>query len=139
MRENNPSQIGLEVELKCQCFLIKQGFNVLIPLGNYLKYDLVIEKNNKFYTVQVKHSHQEDVNSFSVNTKYDKRENGRVVKKAYQKNDVNYILTEFNDDFYMFPVFGTTSTKLWLDKGQKNMPTKKYAVDYKAENILNTL
>ena len=139
MREKNPSQIGLEVELKCQYFLIKQGFNVLIPLGNYLKYDLVIEKNNKFYTVQVKHSHQEDVNSFSVNTKYDKRENGRVVKKAYQKDDVDYILTEFNDDFYMFPVFGTTSTKLWLDKGQKNMPTKKYAVDYKAENILNTL
>ena len=139
MREKNPSQIGLEVELKCQCFLVKQGFNVLIPLGNYLKYDLVIEKNNKFYTVQVKHSHQEDVNSFSVNTKYDKRENGRVVKKAYQKDDVDYILTEFNDDFYMFPVFGTTSTKLWLDKGQKNMPTKKYAVDYKAENILKTL
>ena len=139
MREKNPSQIGLEVELKCQYFLIEQGFNVLIPLGNYLKYDLVIEKNNKFYTIQVKHSHQEDVNSFSVNTKYDKRENGRVVKKAYQKDDVDYILTEFNDDFYMFPVFGTTSTKLWLDKGQKNMPTKKYAVDYKAENILNTL
>ena len=35
MREQNPSITGLTTELKCQLFLIEQGFNVLIPMGNY--------------------------------------------------------------------------------------------------------
>ena len=41
----NPSQIGLITEYQCQLFLIEHGFNVLVPIGNYQKYDLVIEKD----------------------------------------------------------------------------------------------
>ena len=52
----NPSQIGLITEYQCQLFLIEHGFNVLVPIGNYQKYDLVIEKDNKFYRIQIKHS-----------------------------------------------------------------------------------
>ena len=47
--ELNPSQVGQVTELKCQTYLIEQGWNVLLPIGNYQKYDLVIEKNGKFY------------------------------------------------------------------------------------------
>ena len=49
----NPSQIGDITELKCQVYLIEQGWNVLIPIGNHQKYDLVIEKNGKFYMFPV--------------------------------------------------------------------------------------
>ena len=69
--------------------------------------------------------------------KYDKRENGRVVKKAYQKDDVDYILTEFNDDFYMFPVFGTLETKFWTVPSSNR--TSKMAKDFLAEDILKSL
>ena len=48
MVELNPSQIGDITELKCQAYLIEQGWSVLVPIGNHQKYDLVIEKNNKF-------------------------------------------------------------------------------------------
>ena len=48
----NPSQIGNIIELKCQIFLIEHGWNVLVPVGNYLKYDLVIEKGGRFYRIE---------------------------------------------------------------------------------------
>ena len=41
-RDLNPSIIGQITELKCQLFLVEQGFNVLTPMGNHQKYDLVI-------------------------------------------------------------------------------------------------
>lgn len=44
MNEINPSQIGLVTELKCQLYLVENGYNVLLPIGNHQKYDMVIEK-----------------------------------------------------------------------------------------------
>ena len=49
--ELNPSQIGDITELKCQVYLVEHGWNVLTPIGNHQKYDLVIEKNGKFYRI----------------------------------------------------------------------------------------
>ena len=66
--ELNPSQIGDITELKCQVFLIEHGWNVLTPVGNHQKYDLVIEKNGKFYKIQVKHAMPEET-GFLVRTK----------------------------------------------------------------------
>lgn len=139
MIEKNPSQIGLETELKCQYYLINKGFNILVPLGNYLKYDLVIEKNNKFYRIQIKHAHQKCENSFLVSTKYDKRNNGKIVKEVYKKDEIDYFMTEYNNIFYMFPVFETTESRFWLNHQGINQPTKKYAEDFLAENILSKL
>lgn len=137
--EKNPSQIGLEVELKAQYYLINQGWNVLVPLGNYLKYDLVIEKDNKFYRIQVKHAHciegEENI-AFLVDTKYDKRVDGKVIKATYNKNDIDYFLTEYQGVYYMFPVFETKQTKFWLQERPPLQQSKKYAKDYKASDIL---
>ena len=130
----NPSQIGLITEYQCQLFLIEHGFNVLVPIGNYQKYDLVIEKDNKFYRIQIKHS-TEKGNSFLVRTRYDVRDNGRVRKETYKSEDVDYFMTEFNGVFYMFPVFGTSETKFWLTP-PKNSSTSKLAKDFLAENVL---
>lgn len=129
----------METELKCQYFLLENGFDILIPLGNYLKYDLVIVKNDKFYRIQVKHAHQKCENSFCINTKYDKRDNGKVKQQAYQIGEIDYFMTEYNGIFYIFPVFGTTETRLWLKHAGINQPTKKYAEDYLAKNILSKL
>ena len=130
----NPSQIGLITEYQCQLFLIEHGFNVLVPIGNYQKYDLVIEKDNKFYRIQIKHSTEKE-NSFLVRTRYDVRDNGRVRKETYKSEDVDYFMTEFNGVFYMFPVFGTSETKFWLTP-PKNSSNSKLAKDFLAENVL---
>ena len=78
----NPSQIGEITELKCKTFLIEQGWNVLVPVGNYQKYDVVIEKDNKFYRIQIKHATEKE-DSFLIRTRFDVRQNGKVIKGLY--------------------------------------------------------
>lgn len=141
MAELNPSIIGLTTELKCQLYLIEQGFNVLIPLGNHQKYDIVVEKNGKFTRIQVKHATEKDNgNSFLVQTRYSVRDiskNQRVRKESYSKEDCDYFMTEFNNIFYIFPIFGTIETKFWLSK--TTLKTQKRAENYIAEKVLQEL
>lgn len=134
--ELNPSQIGDITELKCQVFLIEHGWNVLIPVGNHQKYDLVIEKNGKFYKIQVKHAMPEET-GFLVRTKYEIRIEGKVKKQTYSVKDVDYFMTECHNKFYMFPVFGTTETRFWTVPVK--LSTQKQAKDFKAEDILEKL
>lgn len=130
----NPSQIGLITELKCITYLLERKFNVLIPQGNYTKYDLVIEKNGKFYRIQCKHANP-DIDAFRVRTWYAIR--GSSIKQRYTDKDCDYFMTEYQNQFYLFPIFGTTETKFWLNENHKN--SAKLAKDYLAENVLNTL
>lgn len=132
----NPSQIGQITELKCQTFLIERGFNVLLPIGNYLKYDLVIERDGNFYRIQCKHSTSLET-GFKVRTKFDKRVDGKVIKAKYSSNDVDYFMTEHKGKYYMFPNFGTTETTFWTVPTK--MATQKKAQDFFAEDILSKL
>ncbi len=134
--ELNPSQIGQITELKCQTYLIEQGFNVLLPIGNYLKYDLVIEKNNKFYRIQCKHATELET-GFRVKTRYEKRNNGKVVKESYSIENIDYFMTEHKGKFYLFPPFGTTETTFWTVATR--LSTQKKAQDFLAEDILSQL
>lgn len=134
--ELNPSQIGLITEQKCQIFLIEQGWNVLVPIGNYQKYDLVIEKNNKFYRIQCKHASEQET-GFLVRTRYDVRNNGSVKKERYAMEDLDYFMTEYKGKYYMFPVFGTLETKFWTVPSSNR--TSKMAKDFLAEDILKSL
>lgn len=132
----NPSQIGQITELKCQTYLIEQGINVLIPIGNYLKYDLVIEKNGNFYKIQCKHATELET-GFKVKTRYDKRQNGRVVKEKYSTEDIDYFMTEYKGKYYLFPPFGTAETTFWTVPPR--LKSCKIAQDFYAEDILKTL
>ena len=140
--QQNPSIIGLTTELKCQLYLVEKGFNVLVPIGNYQKYDIVVEKNKKFIRIQVKHATAKDDNqSFIVRTKYDVRDttkNQRTRKEKYTNEDCDYFMTEFDNQFYIFPVFGTTETKLWLTDTVR-LKTQKKASDYLADKVLQKM
>jgi hypothetical protein len=48
----NKGDLGV---LKAQVDLAEQGYTVLIPLAEHAPFDLVVWKNNKFKTVQVKY------------------------------------------------------------------------------------
>lgn len=141
MAELNPSIIGLTTEIRCQLYLIEQGFNVLIPMGNHQKYDIVVEKNGKFTRIQVKHATEKDEgNSFVVRTRYDVRDatkSQRLRHETYTKEDCDYFMTEFNGIFYIFPVFGTQETKFWFSN--TTLKTQKKAKDYLAEKVLQEL
>lgn len=47
-------QTGLVAELTIQLALLKQGYTVLMPLGDKNRYDLVVEVGGTFLKVQVK-------------------------------------------------------------------------------------
>lgn len=133
----NPSQIGQVTELKCQTWLIEHGWNVLLPIGNYQKYDLVIERCGKFYRIQCKHATELET-GFTVKTRYDKRVDGKVVKESYSPDDIDYFMTEFKGKYYLWPPFGTQETKFWtVPPRLKN--ACKIAQDFYAEDILSTL
>lgn len=54
MRHHTKNKGDLGV-LKAQVDLVEQGYMVLLPLTEHAPFDLVIWKNNKFKTVQVKY------------------------------------------------------------------------------------
>lgn len=134
--ELNPSQIGQITELQCQQFLISQGWNVLVPIGNYLKYDLVIEKNQRFYRIQCKHATKLET-GFRVRTRYDKRDNGSVKKEVYTIEDIDYFMTEYKGKYYLFPPFETSETTFWTVPPRQK--TCKIAQNFYAEDILAKL
>lgn len=140
-RECNPSITGQITELKCQLFLIEKGFNVLVPLGNHQKYDLVIESKGKFIKIQIKHATEQDEGrSFSVKTYYNIRDtskNQRVKEVKYTSEDCDYFMTEFNNQYYLFPIFGTKSSKFWLTETKTK--AQHNAQDFLAEKILMQL
>lgn len=132
--ELNPSQIGYITELKCKTFLLEQGLTVLIPQGNYQKYDLVLERDGKFHRIQCKHASKEE-DSFMVRTNYNIRSSN--LKQVYTIDDCDCFMTEFEGEFYIFPVFGTVEAKFWMiDKNHKN---SKMAKDFLAKDYLKAL
>ena len=137
----NPSIIGQITEMKCQLYLIENGFNVLTPLGNHQKYDIVIEKNGKFTRIQIKHcTLHNDGKSICIRTKYDVRDSNKTQRKKAEKytiNDCDYFMTEYDNEFYLFPVFDTLETKLWFT--ETSLKTQKRAKDYLAKNVLQEL
>ena len=104
MENLNPSQIGDITELKCQAYLIEQGWNVLIPIGNHQKYDLVIEKDCKFYRIQVKHACKNSNGSYTIYTANSVATTTKREVKHYVKEDVDFIASIIEDQLVIIPV-----------------------------------
>ena len=132
----NSSQKGEVTELKCKTFLIEQGWNVSTPCGNYLKYDLVIEKNGKFHTIQCKKSHPIE-GGFFVRTVHDQRVGTSTIKVPYTKADCDYFMTECDGKFYMFPV--DEMKKITFRTSSVTKKTQRLASDYSADIYLQLI
>lgn len=50
----NPTEIGIHAEAAVLSALVRTGYTVLTPFGGGRRYDLVIELDGRFYTVQCK-------------------------------------------------------------------------------------
>jgi hypothetical protein len=93
----------IEVQLKA----LQLGWDVLIPVGDRLPYDLVIVINNKFIKIQVKSawlSKEEGVYLIDVRRT---KTNRRVMKREkYSNNDFNFAIIFISElkVFYVVPV-----------------------------------
>jgi hypothetical protein len=93
----------IEVQLKA----LKLGWDVLVPVGDRLPYDLVVIINNKFVKLQVKSawlSKEEGVYLIDVRRT---KTNRRVMKREkYTNNDFDFAIIFISDlnVFYVIPV-----------------------------------
>lgn len=76
-------------------YYLREGYTISLPLNDSQKYDLVIEKNKVFYTVQVK------------STKY-KRNGNYVVELKTSGGTAGQITSHFNTDNFIDYLFVLT-------------------------------
>lgn len=91
-------------EIETQLKALKLGWNVLIPVGDRLPYDLVFVIDNKFVKIQVKSAWANN-DIYVVDVRRTKT-NRRVMKRAkYEINDFDFavIYIQNLDVFYVMP------------------------------------
>lgn len=92
---------GALTEQRCFTKCLESGYMVLKPLFDDSKYDFVLDLNGKLIRVQVKTSRwaneQRGVFIFSCS--------GCHNKKKYTNDEVDYIMTEMKNKFFLFPVY----------------------------------
>lgn len=87
---------GDYVELKCMSEFVKFGYSCLVPYGCWATYDFVVDFNNTFLKIQCKEA-QLYYNNDNILISF-------IVKcKGYNKDDIDYFATVFNDKVYLFP------------------------------------
>lgn len=132
MNTNKTGNISIA---KAVASLSDAGYEILVPLGEGLPYDLVIDDGNTLYKVQVKTGRRNgaciDFNAYSET--YEKEAGGRTPKNYRGKADLFCVYFQETDSCYLIPVLnvGTTTVSLRLTK-TKNGQTKNvnWASDY---------
>jgi hypothetical protein len=111
--------------------LTAAGYNVAVPIGEGLSYDLVIERDNNFYSCQVKTA-QWDNGCVVCHTKSN---NGRWFnkgdKRTYEgKADYFCIYSPHTDNCYLVEVTDRTAIYLRVDEPKIYNATFNWARDY---------
>lgn len=118
----------MEVQLKA----LKLGWEVLIPIGDRLPYDLVIVINNNFVKIQVKSAWVSKENGVYLTDVRRTKTNRRVMKREkYATNDFDFAVIFISDlcVFYVIPVevFNSFAGAITLhEKVSKQRKPKSY-------------
>jgi len=109
---------------------LKRGFNVLIPIGDRLPYDLVIERNGKFIRIQVKwawkdNSKDSGENSYAVSTRKSHTNSKGSIYSRYDSDAFDFLIAyiEERNLFYVMPISFYLSRKSSI---HLNPEPKKY-------------
>ncbi len=130
---------GKITELECELWFLKNGFLVSIPEVPY-QYDMLVDTGGDILKIQVKTSHlNEDGTALVFNLCSVTHNKQGYTRRIYDKNAVDYFMTEHEGNFYLVPFeeCGNRAKTLRL------IPTKSgqikgisFAKDYLAEKIL---
>lgn len=106
MNTQEKGNIGLGEAINYFC---KNNYTVSIPLNDTQKYDLVVERKNKLYTVQVKYTTYKDKNKYQVSLRSCGGTNGSVYSRIIDtKVDYLFVVTKDNDQYFI-PIKNITS------------------------------
>lgn len=139
----NTKQKGDITEVECILAFMKEGYAVSIPYGDRNRYDFIVDINGKFIRVQCKTSNTDDDGaSFSFNCRSSHRANGKFVRHYYNKDEIDYFSTIFNNHCYLIPVeeCGISEKRLRLHPPRNNQNqnlnwAEKYELSHVIKNI----
>ena len=137
----NSKQKGISTELQCLAAFGKLGIQVLIPYGDYARYDLVIDINNHFYRIQCKTSSQESpgVNKFACRSTA--ANHSRAAQRSYTEEEIDFFATIIEGQCYLVPIreCGSNSKTLRFTPPKNNRVGVSYAKDYELETQIAKL
>ena len=141
---NITQQKGLITELDCQLRFIKMGYLVSMPIGQDSRYDMIVDINKHLYKIQVKTSRPNDsANEGLVFNTVSHRMNHSSgnMKKKYDKEDVDFFATVFEDEMYLIPIELCTGAEKRLVKENNKFSNTACDLmeDYKAETVIKKL
>lgn len=119
---------------------VKRGIPVMLPFGDNEKYDIVVELNGAFKSVQVKYGR---VSNGCVEAELKHRIGCKRVAYASYKGKVDYIAIwcEFNDTVYLldslfFSVKNRAMLRIDPPKNNSAISTVKWAKDYELAKLI---
>lgn len=122
---------------------LKQGWNVLKPLGDRLPYDMVFDVNNRFIRIQVKSAwFDESRQNYVVDNRRTKTNRRIMLREKYQETDFDFaiIYLEEIQVFYVLPiqVFISYSSEIHFVESEKRQRKPKSAEYREAWHLLKS-
>lgn len=142
----NTKRRGNITEIECMLAFLKLGYNVLTPYGDCERYDFVVDINGKLYKIQVKSANSNHIEEGYIDFKTANKttRNGSFVRHAYDKSQIDYFMTSYDNQCYLIPVqeCSTTAKRLRFippKNGQIKGITfaKEYELERMVEKIIN--
>lgn len=110
---------------KAIAYFVEQGCEVLLPIGDKKKYDLVIDYEGQLLKVQCKYSSAKRRNgSFEVQLRVCGGNSGRVIYR-YEKTDFDFLFVHTEDKkSYLIPSNELTNSTITVGKKRSKYEVK---------------
>ena len=118
------------------------GCDISIPFGNSQKYDLIMDRNNKLYKVQIKHANEHEDAYFTFKTRWQGHNASGYTQTSYTKEDIDFFATWCRGKVYLIPVeecSGAEKTIRFVPPKNGQIKGINFAKDYVAEEVLKKL
>lgn len=131
---------GNIIEQRCILKWLEFGFIVSKPIFDNARYDIIVEKNNKLFKIQIKASTwiDETHTAFAFNG-YSQHNTGKGNKRMkYTSEEIDYFMTEKEGNFYLYPAqkAGFAQKILRLEATKANNPQINWAKDFIFEEVI---
>ena len=140
----NTKQQGNITEIECMLAFLKLGYNVLTPYGDCERYDFVVDIDGILHKIQVKSANINHIDEgyISFKTANKTSQNGKAVRHCYTKKEIDYFMTNYNNQCYLIPVEECSKYEKRLRfVPPRNGQTKgiTFATEYELEKVVNKI
>lgn len=142
---NETKQKGLSTELHCELAFTEIGILLSQPIVDDSRYDYIADLGDHFIKIQCKTcSVGDDGTYIKFSTRSSRSNSNGVIFRKYNKNEIDYFYTYFNNKSYLIPVEECSSQKTLrfspADNNQKYNKAEEYELNYilfNRENFTN--